>query len=94
MGRFFVATVYFYVATELAKVRRNYVAIELARVGRISVATKLTTTKSSATHNRVGAHDNVGLYCVAIEETMCAQQTWIVTKKKKKKKTRGLGCKS
>ena len=57
---------YFYVATELAKVRRNYVtakqfyiAIELARVGRIYVTTEdfyvaieLATTESFATHDR------------------------------------------
>ena len=43
LGRFSIATEYFYVATEVAKARRNYVvreqfyvATELARVGRIS----------------------------------------------------------
>ena len=66
-----VATEYFYVATKLAKARRNYVmtkqfyvAIKLARVGRISVTTELATIESSATHNRVGrakvgTHDSV-----------------------------------
>ena len=45
---FSIATEYFDVATELAKVMRNYVAIEqfyvatkLARIGRIYVVTKL-----------------------------------------------------
>ena len=44
---FFVVTEYFDVATELAKVRRNYIAIKqfyvttkLARIGRIYVATE------------------------------------------------------
>ena len=32
-------TEYFYVAIELAKVRRNYVTTELARVRKISVTT-------------------------------------------------------
>ena len=68
MGSFFVVTEYFYVATELAKTRRNYVAtkqfyvaIELARVRRISVAieyfyvaTELAKKESSAAHDKVG----------------------------------------
>ena len=67
-GGFYVAIEYIYVATELAKTRRNYVAteqfyvaIELARVGRISVATKdfyvvteLAMTKNSTAHDRDG----------------------------------------
>ena len=66
LGRFSIAIEYFYVATELPKVRRNYIAteqfyitIELARVGRISVSTEnfyvaaeLATTKSFAAHDR------------------------------------------
>ena len=58
----------FYVATELAKVRRNYAAteqfyvtIELAMVGRISFTTKdfyvaieLATTESSTSHDSAG----------------------------------------
>ena len=58
----------YYVATELAKSRRNYVATELA------------PKKSSVAHNRVGrtkagAHDIMALCCVAIEEAMCVRQT-------------------
>ena len=66
LGRFSIAIEYFYVATELAKVRRNYVAaeqfyiaIELARVGRISVTTEdfyvaaeLAMIESFAAHDR------------------------------------------
>ena len=66
---------YFYVATELAKARRNYVAtkkfyvaIELARVRRISISTEdfyvaieLATIKSSASYDRVG-HAMVGVH--------------------------------
>ena len=86
LGRFSVATEYFYVATELAKARRNYVATELARVERIYVATKdfivateLATTESSTAHDRdgrakAGVHDSVALCCVATKEAMRARQ--------------------
>ena len=64
---------YFYVATELAKTRRNYVTIEQlcvatesARVRRISVAaedfyvaTELATIKSSATQDRAWSCEEV-----------------------------------
>ena len=80
-----MATEYFYVATELAKARRNYVTIELARVRRISVATEdfyfateLAMTKSFVAHNRVGrvkagTHDSAALRCVMTEEARHAQ---------------------
>ena len=73
---------YFYVATELAKARRNYVAIELARVGRFSIVTEdfyvvieLATTESFAAHDKagrakVGTHDSVASCCVMIEEAI------------------------
>ena len=68
LGRFSITTEYFYVATELAKARRNYVTteqfyvnIKLARVGRIFVTvedfyvtTELAMIESSAAHDRVG----------------------------------------
>ena len=84
-GRFFVAMEYFYVATELAKARRNYVktkqfyvAIELARVERIYVATKLATRESSTAHDRAGhakagAHNSVVPCCVVTKEAMRAR---------------------
>ena len=59
-----------------------YVAIELARVRRISVATEdfyvatyLATTESSAAHNKArrakaGVHDSVASCCVSTEEAI------------------------
>ena len=75
LGKFSIATEYFYVTKELAKARRNYVATkqfyvatELARVERISVMTKdfivttnLATTESSVAQDIAG-HAKAGLH--------------------------------
>ena len=91
LGIFSVATEYFYVATELAKARRNYVAIEqfyvaieLARVGRIYVSTELPKTESPTAHDRAervkaGTHESAAPCCVLIEELYHPRQRRSIT---------------
>ena len=65
----------FYVVTKSARVGGIYVV-----TGDFFVATELTTTESSAAHDRAGrskagAHNNVAPCCVATEEAILARQT-------------------